>query len=243
MPRPYEIMGILETRLCTKEKCSLIHILSCCRVALHQRRYAWRHDSVLLTFEQALKNHIKNQNAEETKRKTIKTQRFVKEGGTPKEKKLDESVNIMDGANDWKLLIDFDDKRIVFPPTICPTNLRPDIIIWSDKTKTIIWAELTCPAEENIKDAQRRKTTRYKDLAEVVRGNSWTLHDFTIEVGVRGCMAKSVGYFLRKIGIPRRTCKELLQQVSNVVTRCSFAIYLASTNAEWPKYALINSTP
>jgi hypothetical protein len=67
-----------------------------------------------------------------------------------------EREHLLWSASDWKLLIDFTHQPIVFPPIICPTLQRPDIVIYSTSTKTVIWAELTCPAEENISDAQVR---------------------------------------------------------------------------------------
>ena len=60
-------------------------------------------------------------------------------------------------ANDWVLLVDFEHKKIVFPPHIYPTNQRPDIIFWSRMSRSVILLELTCCAEEGVKAAQLRK--------------------------------------------------------------------------------------
>ena len=73
-------------------------------------------------------------------------------------------------ANDWVLLVDFEHKKIVFPPHIYPTNQRPDIIFWSRMSRSVILLELTCCAEEGVKAAQLRKQVRYHELVENVNG-------------------------------------------------------------------------
>ena len=73
------------------------------------------------------------------------------------------------------------------------TTLRPDILIYSNSMKIIIWGELTVPLEENIGAAAIRKRNRYSvstksklSLADQCRRNEWTVHDYTIEVGAMG---------------------------------------------------------
>ena len=166
-------------------------------------------------------------------------QPFVKAGRAPKKRVAQSESHLLSKAKDWKLIVDYDDKPIVFPPTILSTNLRPDIIIWSERTKTVIWAELTCPAEENIRLAQSRKNRRYKDLAESVRAMGWTLYDFTIEVGARGCVANSLRHFLKKIGLVHRDRKTTIEDVALVAARASYHIYLASRDPAWVKHALL----
>ena len=85
---------------------------------------------------------------------------FVRAGQA---KKLPTSAprrGLLDYANDWKILVDFDSKPITFPPVICATSERPDVIIWSPLSRTVILLELTCPAEEGIAAAQLRKECR-----------------------------------------------------------------------------------
>ena len=47
-----------DCKLCKYSPCSIHHILSSCRHSLKDRRYAWRHDSVLLAMEQGLRSAI-----------------------------------------------------------------------------------------------------------------------------------------------------------------------------------------
>ncbi len=46
------------------------------------------------------------------------------------------------------------------------TNLRPDIVVWSEVAKEGIIGELTVPWEDNIDEAHERKMAKYSDLSE-----------------------------------------------------------------------------
>ena len=57
---------------------------------------------------------------------------FVKAGA--KDTKFTKPVltpSLLQGASDWKLLVDFDQHQVTFPPEILSTNERPDIVLWS----------------------------------------------------------------------------------------------------------------
>ena len=61
----------------------------------------------------------------------------------------------MESANDWKVQFDVNDggvsvKERPFPSEIAVVSgpgSRPDGVIWSMQTKTVIWIELTSPWE------------------------------------------------------------------------------------------------
>ena len=143
-------------------------------------------------------------------------------------------------AVDWQLLVDFDGFPIVFPPNICATGKRPDIVIWSNTAKIVLWAELTCPSEDNISDAQQRKAERYSDLAQQSREAGWTVSDLTI-VGARGCVAPTFNRFLRIIGFSPKQVRSMVNSAATTVARCFYAIFLASKNKNWPKHGLVGS--
>ena len=79
----------------------------------------------------------------------------------------------------WKFLSDFD-KRLVFPAHIVVTSLRPDIVIYSDKSKTVIMIELTCPSEENFQKQHLAKLARYTDLEADCTMAGWKVHLFAV---------------------------------------------------------------
>ena len=136
-------------------------------------------------------------------------------------------------ANDWQLLVDYEHKKVVFPPIICSTNLRPDVMIWSPMARRDVLHELTCPAEEGIQAAQIRKDARYRELLESIKLAGWLPDLFTIEVGARGLVGGSTFRVLMKLGLPSAEANALCKTLSAVVARCSYAVYLAHNSLVW----------
>jgi hypothetical protein len=237
---------------CGNSKCTLHHIISNCSKALSGKRYTWRHDSVLLTQQKCLEEHIEttNSNNKETPPQPPKSVKplysyFLKSGEKPQKQTVpttSASKSLLRTASDWKIIIDFNGS-MVFPPEICTTPLRPDIVIWSTSSNTVIMAELTCPAEEGITAASIRKKARYAELVETIKSKGWTVHLFTVEAGARGFVAHSFNIFFRKIGMSPSTAKSLCKAISHTVARCSLHIYYARENATWRAPDLLNGDP
>jgi len=126
-------------------------------------------------------------------------------------------------------------KTITFPPFIVPTSLRPDVVLWSVRSHVVILLELTCPAEEGIAAAQVRKTSRYKKLLEDIDAtNTWKARLLTLEVGARGLVGSSTYRAFRLLGFSAAQTKSLVKALSEIVVRCSYAIYLAHNSPVWP---------
>ena len=70
-----------------------------------------------------------------------------------------------------------------FPAHITTTNLRPDIVITSDTTKTVIVIELTVPWEERLEEAHELKKAKYEDLLAEAKRKGWHTYCFPVEVG------------------------------------------------------------
>ena len=220
--------------LCGHGQCTVHHILSNCKHALKTGRYTWRHDSVLLLLKPLLEDRVAQVNSSPPKRMLPRPilSSFVKAGESKAVPKEDKRC-LLDGAADWRLLVDFESESIVFPPEIYSTPERPDIVIWSRQRKSVIMIELTCPAEEGIRDAQARKESRYTLLRERIAQQGWSPCLLTIEAGARGYVARSFSACLVKLGFPSRAARSACKQVSAVVQRCSFAIYLARASKKW----------
>ena len=77
-------------------------------------------------------------------------------------------------------------KKIRFPRDIIITRLRPDAIIVSRRTKTIVLIELTIPWEDRIAEAHEIKSEKYQDLVHEITNNNWTVFFQAVEVGARG---------------------------------------------------------
>jgi hypothetical protein len=227
--------------ICPKSPCTLHHIISNCGKALADKRYTWRHDSVLLHIETVLRTHIHEFNSRGNSILPIPpiSKSFVKAGENSTSKGTKFRRSLLQGASDWEILVDFEQSRIVFPPEIYSTPERPDIIIWSRTAKRVILIELTCPAEEGIGAAKSRKEARYYDLQRAVNddeNNPYSCSLWTIEVGARGFVGNSVFHCLSRLGVPPKIKRKLGKTLSLVAAKCSYAIYLSSSNRKWARH-------
>lgn len=224
-------------KLCNHKPCSIHHIISNCKFALNDKRYTWRHDSVLLTMDHFLRPHVKDHNASNKAKKIPHVlDSFVRSG----EKKSVASAappcrSLLDGASDWKILTDFESNKLVFPPEILSTNLRPDIVIWSISRKRVVLLELTCPAEEGFANATTRKLIRYDELMELIRRAGWEPFHYPFEVGARGFVARSTFRCISAVGLKPTTKRQLIKALGTICARCSYTIYLSRDNRAWDR--------
>lgn len=105
-------------------------------------------DMTQRNIENALRPHLQAHNERKIQARAIPniSASFVPNGSKVVKRTRPTPTSLLLGASDWQLLVDYDSARIVFPPEICATSERPDIIIWSVTLKKVI----TCPAEEGI---------------------------------------------------------------------------------------------
>ena len=94
--------------------------------------------------------------------------------------------------------------------------------------------ELTCCAEEGIQSAQTQKEARYYDLMQEVVEQKWTVKLLTLEVGARGLVGSRTFRAFHTLGFSCRQAKSLCKSLSEIVARCSYAIYLAHSSTMWP---------
>lgn len=229
--------------LCKNNNCNVSHVLSGCRFSLISKRYTWRHDSVLLTIYSTLKSHITNHNTKKVLPiSTLRSISFIPAGTSSAPTNKTNHVHrhhLLSEANDWQLLVDLNHK-LVFPPEIFSTNQRPDIVIWSIKTKKVLLVELTVPCDENIETAQIRKTGRYTQLSSDINSTTdWNSTIITIEVGARGFVARTMSSFFRRIGFSTHSASALCKSISLVTARCSHHIWLHRDNKNWNSGALL----
>ena len=135
--------------------------------------------------------------------------------------------------NDWVLRVEMGKEKMEFPPGICVTELRPDIVLYSREGKKVIVIELTCPIEDNIPDAQVRKTIKYLPLINEIKENGWTPTFFTIEVGARGLVSNSLPFCLKRLGVRRLMIKRLCKAASLAAVSCSYTIWVCREQPSW----------
>ena len=164
---------------------------------------------------------------------------FVREGESERRKPPKNRPSLLDGAVDWEFLLDLPEVPLIVPPFIIDTPLRPDLIIWSRRTKTVILGELTCPWEENITKANQRKNLKYSDLADLIRLEGWKVHLLPFEVGCRGFVATSFYKLLSKIAFPPRQTSDIVKRVSLITLQASYIIYKARHGQQWHEFDLV----
>ena len=242
--------------LCGKVGVTAKHMLSNCVVALKGGRLKWRHDNVLRVIYPDLVGLVNAANHSTPKSlSSICRQPFVRAGAkTPTHKAPQPVASLLDLANDWTLLVDDVPCRTVFPVcTGVSTAERPDVIIFSKATKTVIWGELTVPLEENIEAASNRKSNKYSktdaknnelSLADECKRNGWVVHDFTFEVGSLGWVAYSTRQFLYKLGFRSSHLTWLLRRISKMTMRSSYLIWCCRKEKSWepPELVPLRST-
>jgi hypothetical protein len=226
--------------LCKQQKnCNTSHILSGCHYSLP--RYSWRHDSILLTILPELEQHLAKHNISKpvSSSTPLISSSFVMSvhPSTMPPKRV--ISNLLSCAHDWEILIDFDHKRLTVPPEICSTDQRPDIVIWSQSSKTVYFIELTCPSEENIEAAQVYKSARYIELCSLASNNGWSSKTFPVEAGARGFVARSMNSCFRNLGFTPKSASSLCKSISGIVARCSYHIWLNRLNKHWRKGPLL----
>ena len=117
-------------------------------------------------------------------------------------------------------------KKLVFPEEVAVTSLRPDLVLMSRSTKTILLVELTVPWEDRLGISHQLKKAKYQDLIDEALTKGWHAALFPIEVGCRGFPATSTRYFLQKIGLEPKLLKKALGEIATAAETSSRWIWL-----------------
>ena len=226
--------GTDEKCLLCGEDSNLNHVLASCKVALSQGRYRWRHDQVLgeiakLTAEKVLNSQSRPQ----TQQKLIN---FVRTGSNAKVVQSKSGAgSYFDGAEDWNLQVDLN-KHVKIPRAILQTNLRPDLVVMSEKKKLLGMMELTVPYEDRIEMSCEIKRNKYKDIVVAGERKGWKVMLWTVEVGCRGFPAASLGNYLRDIGFSGTERSKQLRRIGEIAQSASNEIWKWSHFRSWGRY-------
>ncbi len=170
-------------QLCGHHNASLQNVLSSCKTALTQGHYGWRHNWVLCKLAEVIEARRLevNRASPATSHGLIQ---FVRQEGEAISNTTKQWFLLSAGGN-WELRADLD-SQLKFPQQIAITFLWPDIVLWSNTTRTVIMAELTVPWEDGLKSAFERKKEKYAELAAACIEAGWRSFIYTVEVGCRG---------------------------------------------------------
>ena len=114
-----------------------------------------------------------------------------------------------------------------FPSSLTLTDLHPDLVAYSNLTKSVTMVELTVCYETNFKDAQSRKEEKYMELVEEIEQKGFVVDLITVEVGSRGFINQDSFYHLNgTLGATKRELMGLMLSVSEAAIRGSFEIWI-----------------
>ena len=125
------------------------------------------------------------------------------------------------------------DKKLKVPNWIVQTNLRPDIIILSERSKQMGIIELTVPSEERVEVSGELKRDKYETLAEAGKLNGWKVRVWAVEVGCRGFPAVSMATLLRDIDYQGKEKGKMLKQIGEAAETASRSVWNWSHFIEW----------
>ena len=219
----------------TEPMCTLPHILSGCKFSLRNKRYSFRHDSVVKVFVEGVVEQI-GKKLKSSSPTTFKV-KFVSPGevGQPKHVRY---VGLLDRAKDWIVLADVGSSQLIFPVEIFATSDRPDVVIYSRSKKIVILIENTSGCEENHSERHAWKIEKYKDLVGAIQSAGWSCHFFAIEVGARGFNSTHVPFCLKSLGFPPKSVKEMLKKLGYTALQASYQIWLAHDDVGWKPPAI-----
>ena len=131
-------------------------------------RYTWQHNSVLSAVRHRLNTfweQCSTQQATISTKEKARYIQFVRAGqsllapSNVTQRKPLASQAILLQASDWTFLYDLEG-QLQFPVEAAVTALRPDVVLFSRSSKTIVLLELTVPLKEKIHIAHDRKTSK-----------------------------------------------------------------------------------
>ena len=125
------------------------------------------------------------------------------------------------------------DNNYSFPAHIALTQLRPDVVLFSNSLKQVILIELTSPCEENMNTWHINKLNKYNSLVKTIEMNKWHVNLFAIEVGARGYVSTSVSSCFKRLGLPKNESKNVINTLGRIAMECSFYIWLCRNTRVW----------
>ena len=110
---------------------------------------------------------------------------------------------------------------------------RPDLIIFSDKLKHILYIELTSPWEgPRMEESHKEKMEKCR-TAGLHSIPGWSTTPLCVEVGARGTTSNTFHRMCKALGMSSRESKRLGKKARTVAARCSYFIFLSRKVTEW----------
>ena len=128
-------------------------------------------------------------------------------------------------------------RRVVIPPDILVTNLKPDLFIVNILSREIVFFELTCPWDSNVQRSHDYKEEKYAPLvADLSR--DFRVYNYSVEISARGQVTKPNRARIKSLAFncclsPKPTNAGLIRVCSKASLLCSFSIFSARKEPSW----------
>ena len=112
--------------------------------------------------------------------------------------------------------------------SICPScelPLRPDVVLFSRSSKTIVLLEQTVPLENNDHLAHDRQTTKYSALVTACEENGFKTHMFALEVGCISYCPHSFLHCFEALGLPKSAARQIRSEASKTALRSLYVLF------------------
>ena len=217
--------------LCDENE-TLSHVLSGCKIALATGRYTWRHNQVLQKLAEAVDMSRKRAN---TKAANQPVPTYSLRSGSTCTKPLPTTLpteGILQAANDWTIAVDLPNMRN-YPEIIRDTNLRPDMVLTSEKSRSVVVIELTVPYEANMSENHEYKLAKYEGLRHEIHNKGYKTRMFAVEIGARGLAGASAYSLLKSLGLSNQTRSRYLKQLAEAAEKASCWIWAKRKVKDW----------
>ena len=140
----------------------------------------------------------------------------------------------------FSITIDSPSNSFSFSHHITPTNLRLDLVWWSEQLSELWLFELIFSYETVVADARERKHSKYHDLMEAGRAAGFRCELISLEVGSRGMLSLADLEPLQDaLEIPRKDLTNLALMVICTTILESFRIWSSRNYTTRPSLVLL----
>ena len=99
--------------------------------------------------------------------------------------------------------------------------MRPDVVLHSRSSKTVILIVLTVPYESRMEEAHIYKTEKYAGLAKSLRRSGFQATVLAIEIGARGFVGTSAYDLMRQLSVSGRKRTRALKTMAEAAEKSS----------------------
>jgi hypothetical protein len=232
--------NLVRWKVVQDDKCALCggvqtlnHVLSSCKEALGSGRYTWRHNQVLRKLAEAV--DVARRSANEKTTKQAAAHHSLRSVARPAGKTMPSTLpmeGMLDVANDWKIAADLPCMR-EYPTVIKESGLRPDMVLISETSRTIVVVELTVPYESNMSESHEFKLAKYEGLMNDIHRKGYRTQLFAVEVGARGLAGATVYSLLQRLGLSGQARSRYLKQLAEAAEKASCWIWTKRNDKTW----------